>query len=191
MPFSDRSTVVAECDARTWTEAGLDRMSNAERKAMFERIFAEELEGETLLENKSEWRQFQAVTVDNWHHGNAVLIGDALRVAHFAIGSGTRLAMDDALDLADALREHGDDVPAIQAGYVQRRKPTRDLFTHATVTSFEWYEEMRGHMKAELGDFIYGFLTRTGRINDERMKRYVPDFHEKYIVGRADKRKAG
>lgn len=187
----DRSTVVAECDERTWTEAGLDRMSNAERKAMFERIFAEELEGEKLLENKSEWRQFEAVVVDNWHRGNAVLIGDALRVAHFAIGSGTRLAMDDALDLAEALREYGSDVQAVLAAYVARRKPTRDLFTHATVTSFEWYENMREHMTAELGDFIYGFLTRTGRIDDERMKRYVPDFYEKYVAGRAGARKAG
>lgn len=177
-----KSTFVAECDARSWTEAGLDRMTDTERKTMMERVFETELEGELLQENKSAWRQFNAITVNNWYHDRAVLIGDALRVAHYSIGSGTRLAMDDALALFKALAEHGEDVPAVLSSYVTKRKKTRDLFTSATVRSFEWYEEFRTHMRADLDDFVRGFLTRTGRVDDERLKSYAPGFHERYIA---------
>lgn len=178
------STFVAECDARSWDEAGLGAMTDAERKALMEKIFAKELEGERLLENKSVWRRFEAAVAETWSVGNAVLIGDALRVAHFSIGSGTRLAMDDALDLAHALGEHPDDVAALIDAYVARRKPTRDLFTEATVRSFEWYEDARARMKAPIGDFIHDFLTRTGRVDDERLKRYAPDFYRRWRAER-------
>lgn len=177
-----KSTFVAECDDSTWSEAGLDRMSDTERKALIERIFATELEGETLQENKSTWRQFNATTVENWSHGRAVLIGDALRVAHFSIGSGTRLAMDDAMALFEALTEHGSDVPALTASYAARRKKTRDLFTSATVRSFDWYENMRQHMTADIDSFVHAFLTRTGRVDDERLKSYAPDFYARYVA---------
>lgn len=179
---ANKSTFVAECDARTWTEAGLDRMTDGERKALMERIFAEELEGEALAENKSTWRQFNVLTVENWHHGNAVLVGDALRIAHFSIGSGTRLAMDDALDLFEALSTHGDDIAALKADYVRRRKPTRDLFTGATVKSFEWYENVRAHMQTDVVSFTRSFLTRTGRVDDARLKSYAPEFYARYIA---------
>ncbi len=119
--------------------AGSIECSDDARKALVEEIYAEELEGESLVENKSTWRTFNVVTADNWTYGNTVLIGDALRVAHFSIGSGTRLAMDDAQALADAFLEVGDDVPKALARFVEVRKPTRDLFTEATVRSFEWH----------------------------------------------------
>ena len=178
---ADKSTFVAECDAQTWKDAGLDAMTDAERKTLVERVFEIELEGETLQENKSVWRQFNATTIDNWYHDRAVLIGDALRVAHFSIGSGTRLAMDDALALFNALVEHGGDVPALMASYVEQRKPTRDFFTEATVKSYDWYEDSRQHMKADIDQFVYSFLTRTGRVTDERLKSYAPDFYARYI----------
>ncbi|WP_372603803.1 FAD-dependent monooxygenase [Actibacterium sp.] len=187
---ADKSTFVAECDARTWTECGFDRMSDDERKARIEQIFDIELEGEKLQENKSVWRQFDAITVENWHHGKAVLIGDALRVAHFSIGSGTRLAMDDALALFEAIVEHGSDIEALKASYVERRKPTRDLFTVATVKSFEWYEDVRQHMHTDLADFAHAFLKRTGRVDDERLKTYAPEFHYRYIARQAAEQSA-
>lgn len=176
------STFVAECDARTWLECGLDRMTDAERKALIESIFAEELEGERLVENKSTWRAFTAITSDRWTCGNAVLIGDALRVAHFSIGSGTRLAMDDAHALADSLIEAGDDVPGALDRFVAARKPTRDLFTEATVRSFEWYENFREAMQTNAVAFAKDFLTRTGRVDEERLKEYVPDFYQRYLA---------
>lgn len=179
------STFVAECDARTWQECGLDRMSEAERKALIESIFADELEGERLVENKSAWRAFTAIVNDNWTCGNAVLIGDALRVAHFSIGSGTRLAMDDAHALADAVIESGDSVRAALDRFVAARKPTRDLFTEATVRSFEWYENFRQAMQTDAVSFAKDFLTRTGRVDEERLKDYVPDFYRRYLAPRA------
>jgi 2-polyprenyl-6-methoxyphenol hydroxylase-like FAD-dependent oxidoreductase len=180
----NKSTFVAECDARTWEDAGLDQMSDAERKALMERIFETELEGEELRENKSVWRQFNATTVDDWSHDRAVLIGDALRVAHYSIGSGTRLAMDDALALFEAFVDQKQDIPATLAAYVDTRRKTRDLFTSATVKSFEWYEDMRAHMQSGLDDFVHGFLTRTGRVDDDRLKSYAPDFYERYVAQR-------
>lgn len=183
------STFVAECDAATWNDCGLDRMTDAERKALVEEIFAGELEGETLVENKSNWRQFNVVISDNWMHRNIVLIGDALRVAHFSIGSGTRLAMDDAQALADAFAEIGDDVPRALARFIAVRKPTRDLFTEATVRSFEWYENVRTAMaRAEnVVSFAKDFLMRTGRVDEERLKDYVPGFYQQYLAPKAAK----
>ena len=179
--YSDRmSTFVAEVDARTW-ENGVGAMTDDERKVTMERIFAEELEGERLVENKSVWRAFPATVNDHWFHGNAVLIGDALRVAHPSIGSGTRLAMDDALALHASLAECGDDVPSALARFVERRKPTRDLFTEATVRSFEWYEDVGNAMgRMEPIEFAHDFLTRTGRIDDQRLQSYAPDFYQQY-----------
>lgn len=176
------STFVAECDVKTWHECGLDRMVDAQRKALVEEIFAEELEGELLVENKSSWRTFNVIVTDRWTHRNTVLIGDALRVAHFSIGSGTRLAMDDAQALADAFAEAGDDVPQALERYVAVRKPTRDLFTEATVRSFEWYENFRQAMDTNAVAFTKDFLTRTGRVDEERLKEYVPGFYQQYLA---------
>lgn len=185
--YSDSmSTFVAECDGETWDRCGLGAMTDAERKALMERLFADELEGQELVENKSVWRSFNAVTNDQWTHENAVLIGDALRVAHFSIGSGTRLAMDDALALADAFSECGDDVRQALKRFVEVRKRTRDLFTEATVRSFEWYENVRAAMRADdpVG-FAKDFLMRTGRVDEERLKAYVPGFYQQYLAPRS------
>ena len=175
------STFVAEVDSRAWTEGGVGAMTDDERKALMERIFAQELEGGRLVENKSVWRPFPAIVCDRWFHGNAVLIGDALRVAHPSIGSGTRLAMDDALALHESLAECGYNVPSALARFVKRRKPTRDLFTEATVRSFEWYDDAGAAMRtAEPIEFTHGFLTRTGRIDDQRLSSYAPGFYREY-----------
>ncbi len=180
----DMSTFVAECDGETWDRRGLGAMSDGERKTLIETLFQDELEGQPLVENKSVWRQFTATTTERWSHRNSVLIGDALRVAHFSIGSGTRLAMDDAFALHEALHACDDEVPAALARFVELRKPTRDLFTAATVRSFEWYENITTAMQADVVDFTHGFLTRTGRVDDVRLRDYVPGFYRQYIEPR-------
>src|SRR3989442_1345683 len=91
------STFVVECDAFTWKKAGLDRMSDAEARAYCERVFAPDLGGHALVSNKSVWRRFSLLSNRRWSSGNCVLIGDALRTVHFSIGSGTRLAVADAI----------------------------------------------------------------------------------------------
>lgn len=176
-----RTTFVAECDAETWALAGLDHMTDAERRQHFEQVFAPELGGRPLVENNSIWRNFPVTTVERWFVGNTVLIGDALRSAHFSIGSGTRLAMEDALALFDAFQAEGDDVGAALEHFVALRKPVREKFASAAERSFLWYERMRETMRQPLDDFIYDFLTRTGRIDDERLRHFCPGFFAHYF----------
>lgn len=174
------STFVAECDGDTWAKCGLADMTDIERRKLIEEIFAPELDGSPLIDNKSDWRQFNAVTNERWVHDNIVLLGDAQRAAHFSIGSGTWLAMDDATALFQAFEEVGDDVPAALARFVQIRKPIRDQFGSAAERSFNWYENIRQAMRVPVMDFTYDFLTRTGRVDDVRLKDYVPAFYTDY-----------
>ncbi|WP_372069227.1 FAD-dependent monooxygenase (plasmid) [Tistrella mobilis] len=177
------STFVAECDAATWEGCGLDRMTDGQRKALIEEIYADVLDGGRLLDNNSIWRRFDARIAERWTDGRAVLIGDALRVAHFSIGSGTRLAMDDAVALHDALIEGGPVTRALDR-YVAARRPVRDLFTEATARSYDWYEGVRQAMQTDLVSFVHDFLTRTGRVDDDRLKEYAPEFYARHIAPR-------
>lgn len=190
--YTDRmSTFVAECDAATWENCGLSGMSDGERRKLVESIFARELEGDGLIENKSTWRCFNAVTNERWTHGRIAVLGDALRSAHFSIGSGTRLAMDDASALYEAVVECGDDVPRLLARYVEVRKPIRDQFGEAAERSFRWYERLPEVMTGSVADFTYEFLTRTGRVDDRRLQVYVPGFYRDYFGLRAGGMEAG
>lgn len=177
---SKRSTFVAECDAGAWKAGGLSSCSDDERRAFFEEVFAKELSGGKLLSNKSIWRKFDAISCKNWSAGHTVLLGDALRIAHFSIGSGTRLAMEDALALFEALKMHPGDVQAIQAEYEAQRKKVRDLFTAATLASIDWYDDIEEMMDTDVMDFVYGFMQRTGRMDDERLKMFAPEFFADY-----------
>jgi 2-polyprenyl-6-methoxyphenol hydroxylase-like FAD-dependent oxidoreductase len=176
----EMSTFVAECDGDTWHRSGLAQMPDHERHLLIEDIFARELDGSPLIENKSDWRQFNVVANDRWVHDNIVLLGDAQRAAHFSIGSGTRLAMDDATSLFQAFEEVGEDVAAALKRFVEIRKPIRDQFASAAERSFNWYEAMGKAMQAPAMEFTYDFLTRTGRVDDVRLKDYVPAFYKDY-----------
>lgn len=174
------STFVAECDAETWERGGLATLDDDARRARMEEIFAPELAGRKLVENRSIWRNFPVTTTRAWTSGNIVLLGDALRSAHFSIGSGTRLAMEDAIALFDAFRETGDDVPRALARFVEIRKPVRDRFGSAAERSFLWYERVRQVMEQPIVDFVHDFLTRTGRVDDQRLESYCPGFFALY-----------
>lgn len=176
-PYSDTmSTFVAECDDRTWQEFGMEAMSNEQRVALFETVFAPELDGFGLVSNNSNWRQFPVIRNRNWYVGNRVLIGDALSSAHFSIGSGTRIAMEDAVALAAALAADPDDVQTALANYVKHREPEKDKLIGASEASFNWYENIREWMDdSTVHDFVYRFMTRTGRINLERLKAQFPE----------------
>jgi len=175
------STFVAECDAQTWHASGFDSMDDAGRKTAIEAIFAPELEGAPLVENRSIWRRFEAIGNERWFDGRLVLIGDALRPAHFSIGSGTRLAMEDAYALFTAIRDTGlADISDALPLFVERRKPIRDLFAEATERSFTWYENIAQAMQKPVLEFTYDFLTRTGRVDGERLVRYAPAFARRW-----------
>ena len=120
------STFLVECDPQTYVNAGLDRMSEAESLAYCERAFAEDLQGEPLLSNRSDWFNYPIVKNRRWHAGNVVLLGDALRTGHPSVGSGTRLAMQDSIALFEAIRAHADDVPALLEAFERMRRPGSD-----------------------------------------------------------------
>jgi 2-polyprenyl-6-methoxyphenol hydroxylase-like FAD-dependent oxidoreductase len=180
----EMSTFVAECDDATWANLGLGKMSDDERRRLFEEIFEPELRGAELIENRSIWRQFPAITNARWHHRNIVLVGDALMSAHFSIGSGTRLAMEDALALFEACAGAGSVAEALDH-FVALRKPGRDQFGEAAERSFEWYERIGAVMDQPAIDFTYDFLTRTGRVDDARLDTYAPNFARLYRESRA------
>ena len=172
----DMSTFVFECDAATWARAGFERMDEAQTLAYCSRVFAETLEGEPLVSNKSIWRNFPQVRNARWSVGNKVLIGDALRTAHFSIGSGTRLAMEDAIALARALGEHASDVPAALAAYEAARRPIVDKLVAAADASAGWYEHFPDHMKLAPRDFAWSYIQRSGRIDPDKLRRIAPRF---------------
>lgn len=175
-PYSDSmSTFVAECDHQTWVDFGMEEMSAEARQALFETVFAPELTGHGLVSNNSIWRQFPVIINANWHVGKQVLIGDALTSAHFSIGSGTRIAMEDAMALADAIVAHPDDVPAALEQYEAVRKPEKAKLISASEASYNWYERIREWMDLPTPhEFVFRFMTRTGRIDAERLRAQFP-----------------
>ena len=170
------STFIVETDATTFARAGLDRMNPEETRAFLERIFAPELDGHPLVSNRSVWRRFPQVRNARWWHGNMVLIGDALRTAHFSIGSGTRLAMEDAIALARALDAHWGDVPAALAAFEAARRPVVETFLAAADASGAWYERFAEHMRLPPLEFAFSYIRRSGRVDLERLARVSPRF---------------
>lgn len=171
------STFLVECDAATWHRAGLDRMTDEESRAYCAKVFAPDLGGKPLLSNKSIWRNFPLLSNARWSAGNAVLIGDALRTGHFSIGSGTRLAMEDAIALDAALGEAGEDVPRALATFEARRRPIVEKIVAAANQSSFWYERMAEKMAALTPwQLAYDYMTRSGRIDEGRLAKMAPKF---------------
>jgi len=171
----DRSTFLVEVTQATWRRAGFDRMDAGATIAACERAFAPDLDGQPILSNRSLWRQFPAVWNDRWSFGNVVLLGDALRTAHFSIGSGTRLAMEDAIALAKAFAACGDDVPAALAQFQAARLPPMKKIWDAANASLRWYERMDELAPALAPvEFAYSYMTRTGRVDHAEVRRRDP-----------------
>ncbi len=169
------STFVFECDAATWARAGFERMDEAATLAYCESVFADALQGHKLVSNKSIWRNFPNVRNRHWSRGNLVLIGDALRTAHFSIGSGTRLAMEDAIALADSLSSFKEISEAL-AAFDAARRPIVDKLVAAADASGDWYERFPEHMKLAPRDFAWSYIQRSGRIDPEKLRKIAPKF---------------
>src|SRR5437868_2297893 len=172
----DHSTFIVECDAATWHRAGLGAMDDEASRAYCERVFASDLDGHPLIANRSAWRNFPLFSCANWSAGNAVLIGDALRTGHFSIGSGTRLAFDDAIALDRAFAEAGDDVPRLLAAFERERRAVVEKLVSAANSSSFWYERMADKMALEPIDLAYDYMTRSGRMSDERLAETAPRY---------------
>jgi anthraniloyl-CoA monooxygenase len=166
----DRSGFVVECDPETWRRAKLDKMSDDESLRFCEAIFAEHLNGHALLSNRSSWFRPAFVTSQQWHYKNLVLIGDALKTVHPSLGSGTRVGMQDAIALVQALDQYGDDLPTAFAEYVTARRPLADAFQDAAMRSIVWYEAVNDKLHLAPVDFAFSFMMRTGRVNYQRLR---------------------
>lgn len=174
---ADRSTFVMECDAPTWEALGLEKMDDDARRRATQAAFADVLQGADLLANNSIWRRFPVIRNAQWSFGRHVLIGDALRTAHFSIGSGTRMALEDAIALARALSSEASPEAAFRA-YRSAREPEMRKLADAGERSFTWYERFSDRLDtATPGALALSFLRRTGRITDERLQRDFPRFH--------------
>ena len=169
----EMSTFLVEVEEETWKRAGFERMSAEDTMRHCEQVFAHDLRGHTILSNNSYWRNYAAVWNQRWSFDNVVLMGDALRTAHFSIGSGTRLAMEDAIALWKAMRE----APSLAAAFARyqelRLAPMKKIWDAANV-SLRWYERMGEHIKLAPVEFAYSYMTRTGRVNHAEVRRRDP-----------------
>ncbi|HUF89631.1 MAG TPA: bifunctional salicylyl-CoA 5-hydroxylase/oxidoreductase [Gemmatimonadota bacterium] len=171
----DRSTFIVETTDETLARSGLADASEAETVAFCERLFADRLEGHALIANRSIWRSFPTVTCARWSRGRVVLVGDAAHTAHFSVGSGTKLAMEDGIALVAALGREAD-VPAALAAYEAERKPEVQSLQRAAWASLQWFEGTERYMETEPIQFAFNLLTRSLRITHEDLRVRDPAF---------------
>ena len=176
--YSDSmSTFVPECDAVTWTSCGLDDMNDDERRLFVENAFAETLQGHKLIENNSIWRCFRVTKNKRVVHKNVALLGDALFAAHYSIGSGTRLAMEDAVALVQSLETSPGSVQTALKEFQEQRGAERFKFVDACEKSWTWFEGFGSRIPALSPlEFSYEYMVRTGRLDDEKIRKVSPHF---------------
>lgn len=177
------STFIVECDEETWAGAGFSEMSDAETRAYVGRVFEKDLEGEELLSNNSRWINFLLVKNERWSRANVVLLGDALHTAHFSIGSGTKLAMEDSIALAEKLSSEPD-VRAALAEFERTRKPVIEEYQQAATDSRLWFENARDYVRLPPARLAYSLMTRSNRVTHESLKRRDPEFIAAYEQSR-------
>ena len=173
------STFIVECDEASFFTHGFDKMDENETARVCEDVFADVLQGEPLVSNNSIWRQFPRLWCDTWHHENTVLLGDAVHTAHFSIGSGTRLAMEDAIALVGELKSNRT-IPDALAAYQAARQPIARKIVSAANTSCTWYESFASKMQKAPLDFAFDYVTRSGRVDMERLRKLSPQFMTEY-----------
>jgi 2-polyprenyl-6-methoxyphenol hydroxylase-like FAD-dependent oxidoreductase len=173
------STFIVECDPTTFQSHGFAEMNEQASADTCAELFADTLEGAPLITNRSNWRRFPRLWCDNWVAGKRVILGDAAHTAHFSIGSGTRLALEDAIALVDALCQSSE-LPEALASFQQQRQPIARKIVDAANTSARWYDRFTEHMNLPIVDFAYSYLTRSGRIDDRRLRQLAPQFMRQY-----------
>ena len=171
-----QSAFIVECDERSWRNAGFDRMDAAATLAACEAMFAPWLGGHRLMHNAPHqrakpWLTFVRVSNASWYHGNVVLIGDAAHTAHFSIGSGTKLALEDAIALSRGVDEHGTkDLPRALQRYQDERMTEALRLQNAARNSMEWFENVRRYVNLDPPQFAYSLLTRSQRVSHENLR---------------------
>jgi anthraniloyl-CoA monooxygenase len=173
------STFIVECDLQTWTRARFDAMTDEETRAYLEKVFRDDLNTHPLLSNNSKWINFVNVRNAHWSHTNVVLLGDALHTAHFSIGSGTKLALEDAIALYRCFQSAETTQNALEE-FERVRKPIIEEYQEAARESLIWFENAKDYMHLEPLPFAYSLMTRSKRIDYENLKRRDPSFIEAY-----------
>jgi len=171
-----RSTFIIETTDAIWRKAGFAELDAETTRTVCEELFDDVLGGSRLVDNNSNWRQFPNLICERYFAGNKVLVGDALHTAHFSIGSGTRLALEDVASLVSALKSTGWDVPAGLAMFQDVRKPALQKIIKAATRSAFWYEAFDQHMALEPLQFALGYIQRAGRLDADKLRRFAPGF---------------
>ena len=175
------STWIFECSDETWQKQGFEVTNEEDTMTKIAEIFKEELDGHPLISNKSHWRQFPHVTNENWYHNNIVLLGDAKATAHYSIGSGTKLAMDCAIGLSDAVIANQNNVQAAFEQYDKSRRNTVEMIQYAAIVSLDWFENMDRHMQHPFQQFAFGCMTRSKKVTYENLRLRDSSFTDKVL----------
>jgi len=173
------STFIVECDPETWDKAGFDSMSDDDTRAYLGEVFAKDLQGHKLLSNNSKWINFLLVKNKNWFFENLVLIGDALHTAHFSIGSGTKLAIEDAIALAESFQQNPNVSDAL-THFTETRRPVILDYQAAAFESMLWFENAARYMHLSPLELAFSLMTRSGRVSYEDLKRRDQAFIRAY-----------
>jgi anthraniloyl-CoA monooxygenase len=180
------STFIVECDPETWARAGFADMPDEATRAYLGEVFGPDLGGHALLSNNSKWINFLLVKNKRWHHENVVLLGDALHTAHFSIGSGTKLALEDSIALYRCFAA-GAGVAEALSEFERVRRPIIEEYQQAAYESLVWFERARDYMHLAPLPFAYSLMTRSKKIDHENLRRRDPAFiaaYEEYVGGR-------
>ncbi|MFQ5578893.1 MAG: FAD-dependent monooxygenase, partial [Anaerolineae bacterium] len=178
-PFDGQtSTFIIECSQSTWRRAGLDAATEADSIAYCQNLFAPDLGSHRLMSNKSRWINFVRVKNRVWHHNNIVLLGDAVHTAHFSIGSGTKLAMEDAIALATAVEQNPGDLETALTHYEMERRPRVEALQAAALESRTYFENVERYLHLEPEQFTFHLLTRSGRLSRNTLMQRDPAYVE-------------
>ena len=172
-----RSTWIFETDPETFEKFGIDPLDETGTAKLMEELFAEELQGHKLIINRSMWRNFPAISCERWVYENCVILGDAKATAHFSIGSGTKLAMEDAIGLYDSFRAvGGQNVKAALSHYETTRREEVEKTQHSANVSLVWFEHMKRFWNMNPTRFVFGLMTRSKAITYDNLALRAPEF---------------
>ncbi|HET7113627.1 MAG TPA: FAD-dependent monooxygenase [Pyrinomonadaceae bacterium] len=169
------STFIVECDPQTWERAGFATMSDEHTREYVGKVFAQDLNGHPLLSNNSKWINFLLVKNGNWFFDNMILLGDALHTAHFSIGSGTKLAMEDAIALAQSFHRTSDVNEAL-ASFTSTRRPVIEDYQAAAFESMKWFENAAQYMHLSPMELAFSVMMRSGRVSYGELRKRDPKF---------------
>ena len=175
------STWIFECSDETWQNLNFEVTNEEDTITKIADIFKEELDGHPLISNKSHWRQFPHVTNEKWFHNNIVLLGDSKATAHYSIGSGTKLAMDSAIGLSDAVIANPNNVQSAFEQYDKTRRNTVEMIQYAALVSLDWFENMDRNNQHPFYQFAFGCMTRSKKVTYENLRLRDKSFTDKVL----------